>query len=64
MKKKLILIFASLLLLVMFAASAAYAHYRPGYVYRVYVDGEDVGTVAELDEYTGILEEMLYYEEA
>lgn len=63
MKNRLLLICASLLILVV-AASAAYVLYKPGFVYRVYVDGEDVGTVRTLDEYRGILAELLAREEA
>ena len=41
-----------------------FALYQPGFVYRVYIDGENVGTVANLSEYTNMLEDMLLQEEA
>lgn len=63
MKKKIIL--GCLVLMLMLATgSAAFALYQPGFVYRVYINGEDVGTVASLSEYTNILEDMLRQEEA
>lgn len=64
MNKKLTIVCAGFLSLLVAAASVLYVLYRPGFVYRVYVDGEDVGTIAELTEYTGILEKMLAQEEA
>ncbi len=64
MKKKIWLGCLILFLLMLATGSAAYALYQPGFVYRVYIDGKDVGTVANLSEYTNILEEMLRKEEA
>ena len=43
----------------MLAASAAYAVYQPGFVFRVYINGEDAGAVGALEEYTSILEDIL-----
>lgn len=63
MRKKIIL--SSLLLfIVLVAASTAYLLVKPGFVYRVYLDGEYIGTVDELEEYTDILSSLLSREEA
>lgn len=64
MGKKIIIALSVLLLLLAISASSVYYAYRPGYVYRVYVDEEDVGTVSGFDEYEGILQDMLAREEA
>ena len=63
MRKKILLICLTLLL-ILATGSAAFALYQPGFVYRVYIDGENVGTVANLSEYTNMLEDMLRREEA
>lgn len=64
MKKRILIICLGVLMLFVATGSAAYAVYQPRFVYRVYVDGEDVGTVASMEEYTNILEELLCKEEA
>jgi murein DD-endopeptidase MepM/ murein hydrolase activator NlpD len=63
LRKKILLICLTLLL-ILATGSAAFALYQPGFVYRVYIDGENVGTVANLSEYTNMLEDMLRREEA
>lgn len=64
MKKRILLACLALLILMIATGSVAYAIYQPGFVYRVYIDGEDVGTVSSIQEYTNILEEFLHREEA
>ncbi|MDD2283703.1 MAG: M23 family metallopeptidase [Eubacteriales bacterium] len=64
MKKRILLGCLAVLILMVATGSAAYAIYRPGFVYRVYIDGEDVGTVASIQGYTNILEDLLHREEA
>lgn len=64
MKQRILLICLGCLVLLIVTGSVAYAVYQPGFVYRVYVDGEDIGTVASMEEYTNILEELLFKQEA
>lgn len=65
MKKKTIIICVSLLLFIMgVAASAVYLILEPGFVYRVYLDGKEVGTVEDLERYSEILSGLLVKEEA
>ena len=64
MKKRILLGCLALFILMMATGSVAYAIFQPGFVYRVYIDGEDVGTVASIPEYTNILEDLLQGEEA
>jgi len=65
MKKKILLITVTVMVFVVIvAASATYILHRPGYVYRVYVDNKDIGTVSSLEDYSEILEEMLTLEES
>lgn len=65
MKRKTLLIYASsLLFIVAIVVSSAYLLIKPGFVYRVYLDGRDLGTVADLDDYSATLTEMLAKEEA
>lgn len=63
---KLRVLWASLICLglVLAAGLVLYATYQPGFVYRVFIEGEDVGTVASLEEYTQVLEGLLAAEEA
>lgn len=63
---KLKILWASLvgLGLVALASFAFFATYQPAYVYRVYIEGEEVGVVASLEEYTDMLEQLLSQEEA
>ena len=61
--KKTLLVFLSLSIIVV-VATFMWLQFQPGYVYRVYVDGEDIGTVADLEEYKSILENLLQAEEA
>lgn len=64
MRRKIIFLCTCLFLIVAVTATAVYFSHRPGFVYRVYVDGEDVGTVVGLEDYAYILEELLVHEEA
>ena len=64
MKKKIYILTSLLLFIALAAASAAYLLVKPGFVYHVYLDGEFIGTVSEMEEYTGILSDMLTREEA
>lgn len=64
MGKKVFIAVSILFLLLAISVSALYYTFRPGYVYRVYVDEEDIGTVYGFDEYEGILQELLAREEA
>lgn len=59
MKQKLTILVISIVLVMVVAASTAFAVYKPGFVYRVYVDGIDIGTVSDLDEYAEILGYLL-----
>ena len=63
---KLRVLWASLICLglVLVAGLVFYATFQPGFVYRVYVEGEDVGIVASLEEYTQVLRGLLAAEEA
>jgi murein DD-endopeptidase MepM/ murein hydrolase activator NlpD len=47
------------LLLLSIGGTAFYLIIRPGYVYRVYVDGIQVGSLEHLEDYTILLEELL-----
>lgn len=47
------------LLLLTIGGTAFYLINRPGYVYRVYVDGIQVGSLEQLEDYTSLLEELL-----
>lgn len=64
MKKRILLGCLALFILMLAAGSVVYGIYQPGFVYRVYIDGKDVGTVASMQEYTNILEDLLHREEA
>lgn len=64
MKKKLLLGLIALFVAVIAVGSAAYAFYQPAFVYRVYVDGEAVGTVENFAEYADLLADFLREEEA
>lgn len=64
MRKRILLFSFGLLFLLLAAGSAVHALYQPGFVYRVYIAGEDIGTVASFSEYEGVLTNLLHQEEA
>ncbi|HOB35839.1 MAG TPA: M23 family metallopeptidase [Bacillota bacterium] len=64
MRKKILFIWTSIILVILPSVVAAYYLPKPAVVYRVYVDGISVGVVQSLEDYTVMLQEMLAKEEA